>query len=170
MYTFLLNEHTYNLSSNESFLLEEASSHLLENDNYNAMHELYHAFYSNILRRLEYYGSEEILFYLKKKNLYQKEEQNILLRWQELEVKDIQKVLKHFKLLNKRTISLFVSFDYYKNETLEHNYINQEYLYSFFYLLKNDLFAYEYIENSKKDGIDNNIKHEVVTKFISTAL
>lgn len=148
MNTFILEEKDYNLNQEEVTLLEEASLFLNNNNNLYALYELYNAFYIQILRRIEFYNKDKVLKKLNKENLFKKEETSIFKRWENIKVIDIIKSAKDFKIINKTAYHLFLSFHNYKVETSLEEIIQTEYLFSFFTILKEELFKQDFINQN----------------------
>ena len=149
MYSFLLDNDEFNLSLDEMIKLEESTSLLRKGQNLYAMHALYDAFYINILRRIEFFGANEVLSRLNKDSYYDKQQENINKRWQEFNQIDLIKIVKDLKILRTIPINLFYAFYQYKKTTFTIDEIDPEYLVSFFYLLKVELFAQKFVKFDK---------------------
>lgn len=151
MDSFILDKKTYNLDYEEMLYLEEASKFINKNSSYYAMHELFTAFYINVLRRIEFCALEEVLYLNEKSELYEKEQSLITKRWQKFDSLNLIKNAKDLKLINEISYSILKSFYKFVKKTLLKDKINKEELVSFFNLLKNELLTYDFIKEVNKD-------------------
>ncbi len=149
MSTFILDEKTYNLEALELDALKEANVLIEQNNNLYALDALYNAFYINILRRVEFYNKNKLIKKLNKKQFYKKDEDNILNRWQNFSSSEILKSIKHLKIINKLAYNIFLSFHNFKINTSAQDEIKEEYLKSFFILLKEELFNHQFINEKQ---------------------
>ncbi|NQY52943.1 MAG: hypothetical protein HRT42_05160 [Campylobacteraceae bacterium] len=100
MNTFILDFENYNLSEDEILSITEANTHLLQKHYLYALHELFTAYYINILRRIEFFGISLVLEDINKNNLFEAIELDILKRWEKFDEIDIIKSLRHLKIIN----------------------------------------------------------------------
>lgn len=165
MNTFILDFENYNISEEEISSIQEANEHLLQKRNLYALHELFTAFYINILRRIEFFGLNEVLSDINKKDLYEATSDSIIKRWEKFDEIDIIKSLRHLKILNNQTYSLFLSFYKSRKKILLDDNISEEYLFSFFNLLKVELFAHKFIKYNKKNKTHDRRKNIVIPEY-----
>ncbi len=96
-YILNTNNHNFNIDENELLALKEANILLEKNYILYALNETWLAFYSHILRRIEYYSLEPFLDKYPELSLYKVNEYKVLTRWENYDPKTI---LKHSLTLN----------------------------------------------------------------------
>jgi len=96
-YILNINNHNYNIDDNELLAFKEANILLEKNYILYALNETWLAFYSQLLRRVEYFSLEHFLDKYPQLSLYKADEQKVLLRWENY---DANTVLKHALTLN----------------------------------------------------------------------
>ena len=144
MKTFVLDKNIYNLNDEEILSFSAAEIFLEQGKNLYLIHELYNAFYINILKRIEYFGIRDVLEFLNKSNLYKNSEENIIKRWSNFDEIEIFSSLEKLEIINELSYNLILSFyNFKKNSSLDKD-INTEEIFSFFNLLKNELLLQEY--------------------------
>lgn len=165
METFILDKNIYNLNDEEIFSFSEAKKFLEQNKNLYVLHELYNAFYINILKRIEYFGTSDVLEFLNKADLYKNEEISIIKRWNNFEELEIFSSLETLEIINTISYNLILSFYSFKKNSSLDKVINTEEIVSFFNLLKNELLLQKYAlgkipkYESKKRESDNKEKN-----------
>lgn len=164
MNTFILDFENYNLSEDEILSITEANTHLLQKHYLYALHELFAAYYINILRRIEFFGISLVLEDINKNNLFEAIEVDILKRWKKFDEIDIIKSLRHLKIINNQTYSLFFSFYNTKSSISRNDEISEEYLFSFFNLLKVELLEHKFVKYDKDKHKFERRKNRVIEK------
>jgi hypothetical protein len=140
--------NNYNLDQNEISSLKEANILLDKNYVLYALNETWLAFYSHILRRIEYYGLDNFLEKYPEQALYKIKEEKVLLKWANYNPKSILTHARslhiiddiNFHLLN---ILLDLKFKIDANLSKE-NYFN------LISLLESSLLVQPFIESSNK--------------------
>ena len=154
MKSFMLDEEIKNsLNTYELNSLNDANIHINTNNNFSALHELYNTLYANLLRRIEYFDSS---YFINKLNAYctKDPDDNIIKKYKDFDVKKLFELSHKVHILNTISYHIFLALYEYKRITLITDVIQEQYLLSYYKILKDEFLVSAFIKNPRKNRLN----------------